>query len=319
MGTAPVIHHQSVMAQEVLSSLVQTTSAVYVDCTLGGGGHSRALLAATAPGSVVIGLDRDPECIAAARQWGEAWGERFVALHGDFRYLARLLEQIGYRQVDGLLFDLGVSSYQLDTATRGFSFRLDGPLDMRMDMTQEQTACMVIQQASLLELQTILHTLGEERWAKRIAQAIVQARQQAPLTRTTQLADIVARAIPRSAWPPHIHPATRTFLALRLATNDELPALIQALPQAVEILRPGGRMAVIAFHSLEDRHVKHCFQQEARGCLCPSQVMRCVCGHKPRLKLLRRKALLPTQDEIQRNPRSRSARLRVAEKLAVEE
>lgn len=320
MGTAPVIHHHSVMAQEVLAHLVHATPAVYVDCTLGGGGHTRALLEASMPGSVVIGMDRDPECIAAARQWGEVWGaKRFVALQGDFRHLAGLLEQAGYARVDSLLFDLGVSSHQLDTARRGFSFRLDGPLDMRMDMTQEYTACRLIQQAAQEDLRTILARLGEERWAQRIAQAIVQARQHTPITHTTQLADIVARAIPRAAWPPRIHPATRTFLALRMAVNDELAALAQALPQAVRVLRPGGRLGVIAFHSLEDRQVKQFFQQEARACLCPPQVLRCVCGHTPRLQLLRRKPLCPMPEELQTNPRSRSARLRVAEKLEVEE
>jgi 16S rRNA (cytosine1402-N4)-methyltransferase len=319
MGTAPVIHHQSVMTQEVLSALVHTTPAVYVDCTLGGGGHAQALLAASAPKSIVIGIDRDPECIAAARQWGSSWGERFVALHGDFRHLARLLSQAGYAQVDSLLLDLGVSSFQLDTAARGFSFRLHGPLDMRMDMRQEQTASRLIQQASLAELQTLLSSLGEERWAGRIAQAIVQARQHAPITHTTQLADLVARAIPRFAWPPRIHPATRTFLALRMAINEELPALAQVLPQAMQVLRCRGRIGVIAFHSLEDRQVKHFFQQEARGCLCPPQVLRCVCGHRPQLRLLHRKPLIPTPDEVQANPRSRSARLRLAEKLQGEE
>ena len=320
MGTAPVIHHHAVMAQEVLAHLVHATPAVYVDCTLGSGGHTRALLEASTPGSMVIGIDRDPECIAAARQWGETWGtKRFTAIEGDFRYLASLLEQAGYTQVDSLLLDLGVSSHQLDTARRGFSFRLDGPLDMRMDMTQKHTACTLIQQASREDLQTILATLGEERWAQRIAQAIVQARQHTPITHTTQLAEIVARAIPRAAWPSRIHPATRTFLALRMAVNDELAALAQALPQAVHILRPGGRLGVIAFHSLEDRQVKQFFQQEARRCLCPPHVLRCVCGHKPQLQLLRRKPLGPMPEELQANPRSRSARLRVAEKLAIEE
>jgi 16S rRNA (cytosine1402-N4)-methyltransferase len=319
MGTAAVIHHHAVMAQEVLTCLVHATPAVYVDCTLGGGGHARALLEASAPGSLVIGIDRDPECIAAARQWGQAWGRRFTTLQGDFRHLARLLEQVGHTQVDSLLFDLGVSSHQLDTPRRGFSFRLDGPLDMRMDMTQELTACQLIQQASQEELRTILATLGEERWAQRIAQAIVQTRQHTPFTHTTQLADIVARAIPRAAWPPRLHPATRTFLALRMAVNDELAALAQVLPQAIQVLRSGGRLGIIAFHSLEDRQVKQFFQQEARGCLCPPQMLGCVCGHKPQLRLWRRKPLSPLPEEMHTNPRSRSARLRVAEKLEVEE
>jgi 16S rRNA (cytosine1402-N4)-methyltransferase len=240
-------------------------------------------------------------------------------VHGDFRNLATLLVQLGYAQVDGLLFDLGVSSYQLDTPARGFSFRLDGPLDMRMDTTQAYTAEALVNQAPLEQLQSILYTLGEARWARRIARTIVRERQRAPITRTGQLAELVAQAIPRAAWPPHIHPATRAFLALRMAVNDELPALAMALPQAVTALRPGGRLGVIAFHSGEDQHVKTFLRQEARGCVCPPQLPQCVCGRQPRLTLVTRKPLTPGPDELQDNPRSRSARLRVAAKRNSEE
>jgi 16S rRNA (cytosine1402-N4)-methyltransferase len=267
----------------------------------------------------VIGLDRDPYCIAAARQWGASWGARFVPVQGDFRNLATLLAQLGYAQVDGILFDLGVSSYQLDTASRGFSFRLDGPLDMRMDPTQAYTAEALVNQAPAEHLQAIFRTLGEERWAKRIARAIVSERQRAPITRTGHLAALVAQAIPRAAWPSHLHPATRVFMALRMAVNDELPALLAALPQAVAALRPGGRLAVLAFHSGEDQRVKTFMRQEARGCVCPPQIPQCVCGRLPRLRLMTRKPVTPGADEIQDNPRSRSARLRVAEKLHSEE
>jgi len=319
MDVAPAIQHCAVMEREVCALLVHDRPAMYVDCTLGGGGHTRALLHASPPPSVVIGIDRDPAGIAAARQWGRPWGARFVPVHGDFRDLATLLAQLGYTQVDGLLFDLGVSSYQLDTAARGFSFRLDGPLDMRMDTTQAYTAEALVNQAPLDHLQTILHTLGDERWARRIARAIVAERQRTPITRTSHLAEVVARAIPRAAWPPHIHPATRVFLALRMAVNDELPALVAALPQAVAALRPGGRLGVIAFHSGEDQHVKTFLRQEARGCVCPPRMPQCVCGRQPRLTLVTRKPLIPKPDEIQDNPRSRSARLRVAEKLSSEE
>jgi 16S rRNA (cytosine1402-N4)-methyltransferase len=265
--------------------------------------------------SVVIGLDRDAYCIAAAQHWGAPWGARFVPVQGDFRDLATLLAQLGYAQVDGILFDLGVSSYQLDTASRGFSFRLDGPLDMRMDTTQAYTAEVLVNQAPAEHLQAIFRTLGEERWAKRIARAIVTERQRAPITRTGHLAALVARAIPRAAWPSHLHPATRVFMALRMAVNDELPALAAALPQAVAALHPGGRLAVLAFHSGEDQLVKTFMRQEARGCVCPPQFPQCVCGQPPRLRLITRKPLAPSADEIQDNPRSRSARLRVAEKL----
>lgn len=315
MGVAPAIQHRAVMEHEVCALLVHDWPATYVDCTLGSGEHARALLQASMPASVVIGIDRDPACIAAAREWGRPWGARFLPVHGNFRDLATLLAQVGFAHVDGLLFDLGVSSYQLETPARGFSFRLDGPLDMRMDPTQAYTAEVLVNEAPLEHLQTILRTLGEERWARRIARAVVAARQRTPITRTGQLAAIVAQAIPRAAWPPHMHPATRVFQALRMAVNDELPALAAALPQAVEVLRPGGRLGVIAFHSGEDRLVKTFLRQEARGCVCPPRIPQCVCGRQPRLTLVTRRPLTPSLDELQDNPRSRSARLRVAEKV----
>jgi 16S rRNA (cytosine1402-N4)-methyltransferase len=299
--------------------LLHDRPALYVDCTLGGGGHARALLHASPNPSVVIGIDRDTACIVASRVWSEPWGARFVPVQGNFRDLTMLLVQLGYAQVDGILFDLGVSSYQLDTASRGFSFRLDGPLDMRMDTTQAYTAEALVNQAPAEHLQAIFRTLGEERWAKRIARAIVTERQRTPITRTGHLAELVARAIPRAAWPSHIHPATRVFMALRMAVNDELSALVAALPQAVAALRPGGRLGVIAFHSGEDQHVKTFMRQEARGCVCPPQIPQCVCGRRPQLRLVTRKPLTPSPDELQDNPRSRSARLRVAEKLMDEE
>src|SRR5215510_1510622 len=319
MGAVPAIQHRAVMEHEVCALLVHARPAVYVDCTLGGGGHTRALLHASPPPSVVLGLDRDLACIAAARQWGCPWGARFLPVHGDFRDLATLLAQRGYAQVDGILFDLGVSSYQLDTPTRGFSFRLDGPLDMRMDLTQAHTAEALVNQAPVEHLQSIFSTLGEERWARRIARTIVRERQHTPITRTCQLAELVAQAIPRVAWPPHIHPATRVFLALRMAVNEELPALAAALPQAVAALRPGGRLGVIAFHSGEDQQVKTFLRQEARGCVCPPQLPQCICGRQPQLRVVTRKPLMPTPDTIRDNPRSRSARLRIAEKLSSEE
>ena len=319
MSVAPTIQHCPVMEHDICTRLLHDRPAIYVDCTLGGGGHTRALLHASPAPSLVIGLDRDPYCIAAARQWGASWGARFVPVQGDFRDLATLLAQLGYTQVDGILFDLGVSSYQLDTASRGFSFRLDGPLDMRMDTTQAYTAEALVNQAPAEHLQAIFRTLGEERWAKRIARAIVSERQRAPITRTGHLAALVAQTIPRAAWPSHLHPATRVFMALRMAVNDELPALAAALPQAVAALRPGGRLAVLAFHSGEDQLVKTFMRQEARGCMCPPRIPQCVCGRRPRLRLMTRKPLMPRADEIQDNPRSRSARLRVAEKLSSEE
>lgn len=317
-GVVPSVQHRAVMEREVISMLVRDAPGIYVDCTLGAGGHARALLQACPASTRVIGMDRDPACIAAARQWGLPWGQRLVTIHGDFRDLAKWLAEQGCPHVDGVLFDLGVSSYQLDTASRGFSFRLDGPLDMRMDTTQKETAAGLVNQASAEDLAHIFRTLGEERWANRIARAIVLERCQAAITRTRSLADLVARTIPRAAWPRHLHPATRVFQALRMAVNGELSALVDALPQAVAALRPGGRVGVVAFHSLEDRQVKQFLAREAKGCVCPPRVPQCVCGLQPRLRLLTRKPLVPSPEEVQANPRSRSARFRVAEKLDVE-
>jgi 16S rRNA (cytosine1402-N4)-methyltransferase len=226
-----------------------------------------------------------------------------------------LLAQHRYQHVDGILFDLGVSSYQLDTAWRGFSFRHDGPLDMRMDTTQSTTAYTLVNQASAEHLDRLLSTLSGERWAKRIAHAIVATRRHGAIATTRQLAALVERTIPRAAWPTRVHPATRTFLALRMAVNDELPALAEALPQAVKALRSGGRLCLLTFHSVEHRQVKTFLHQEVRGCVCPPRLPICHCGRQPRLRLLHRKPLLPTADEIQANPRSRSAQLRGAEKL----
>jgi 16S rRNA (cytosine1402-N4)-methyltransferase len=311
------IEHRPVMQQEVLSWLTCHAPTVIVDCTMGAGGHTRAFLQASA--ATVIGIDRDPDCITAAHQWGYPWRDRFIPVHGDFRHLATLLSRLGQPRAEAIVFDLGVSSYQLDTASRGFSFRLDGPLDMRMDTTQSYTACTLVNHASAAELRHILRHLGEERWAGRIAQAIVTARQRAPITRTRALADVVVHTIPRAAWPSGIHPATRVFQALRMAVNGELDALQAALPQAVAALRPRGRLGVVAFHSLEDRQVKQFFQQEAQGCICPPRLPQCICRRQPRLTVLTRKPLVPTSQEVERNPRSRSARLRVSEKCDGEE
>lgn len=318
MGITSIIQHCTVMEREVLTLLNRPTPAIYLDCTLGAGGHARALLQANAE-AIVLGFDRDPACIAAAQQWSAPWKNRFLALQGNFRDLTNLLHTLGYSRVDGILLDLGVSSYQLDTPERGFSFRADGPLDMRMDTTQQRTAGDILQQASVEELQRIFRDLGEERWARHIARAIVTRRQHTTFTRTHQLAMLVAEAIPRTAWPPHIHPATRVFMALRMAVNEELAALSEVLPQAVAALRPEGRLAVIAFHSIEDRYVKHFLRQEARGCVCPPKLPQCCCGRQPQLKVLTPRPLLPTDTEVEANPRSRSARLRGAAKLAVKE
>jgi 16S rRNA (cytosine1402-N4)-methyltransferase len=315
VNAMPRVKHCAVMKQEVLSHLLSPAPAVYVDCTLGGGGHSRALLEASEASSVVVGIDRDYDCIAAAHNWKQPWRRRLLTRHGNFRDLGEILQDCDHPRVDGILFDLGVSSHQLGTPSRGFSLHQDGPLDMRMDTRQKSTASALINQASSEELRTIFRTLGQERWAGRIAKAIVNVRGNSAITRTRHLADLVAHTIPRAAWPPRIHPATRVFQALRVAVNQELTALADALPQAVAALRSGGRLGVIAFHSLEDRQVKTFFRQQAQGCQCPPRLPQCCCGQRPQLKILTRKPLIPQPEEQASNSRSRSARFRVAEKL----
>jgi 16S rRNA (cytosine1402-N4)-methyltransferase len=283
-----------------------------VDCTLGGGGHARALLERIQPGGRLLALDRDP----AAGPRGEAALRGFDAtatvVHADFGDLERIAATTGFGSVQGVIFDLGVSSFQLDDAGRGFSFRNDGPLDMRMDTTGPVTAERYVNGMSQAQLAGLIRRLGEERWAARIAEFIVKRR---PLRTTAQLAAAVEAAIPRGAWPAGIHPATRTFQAIRMAVNDELGSLERGLKAAIKILSPGGRMAAISFHSLEDRIVKSIFIAESKDCVCPPQQPVCTCAHRASLRVLTRKPVEPSEQEVHRNPRVRSARMRVAEKL----
>jgi 16S rRNA (cytosine1402-N4)-methyltransferase len=257
----------------------------------------------------LLGLDADPEAITFTRQALASFGDRAILGVGNFRHLKHLANSLGFDQVDGILMDLGLSSRQLADADRGFSFSQEGPLDMRMDRRKETTAADLVNQIPEAELAGILWRYGEERHARRIARAIVASR---PIQSTDQLAKLVARTV---GHRERIHPATRTFQALRIATNDELEALSEALPQALGLLRPGGRMAVIAFHSLEDRLVKRFFQREARDCICPPERPFCTCKHQASLKVISRKPIRPEAREVAENPRSRSARLRIAERL----
>ncbi len=308
-------HHLSVLAREVIEQLAPRPGGTYLDGTLGGGGHSELILEKIGPDGLLIGIDRDQSALAAASERLRRFGSGFKPLQGSFGDLADLLKKEGISAIDGLLLDLGVSSHQLDTDERGFSFRLDGPLDMRMDRTCGDSAADLLRECSARELEQIIKEFGEERWAKKIALRIVQVRQETPITTTLQLADLVAGTIPRRFHEDRIHPATRTFQGLRIAVNQELEQVQQGVSAGIAALKPGGRIAVISFHSLEDRIVKHLFREAATGCTCPPRMPYCVCNNKPQLRILTGRPIIAGAEETDRNPRARSAKLRVAEKL----
>jgi 16S rRNA (cytosine1402-N4)-methyltransferase len=302
--------HTPVLYQEVLSAIQPSAGSQYIDGTLGGAGHARGILLTSGPTGMLLGLDQDIEAIEKARKTLAGFGDRAVLRQGSFRQLRIQLATIHWGRVRGVLLDLGLSSMQLDDPSRGFSFRTDGPLDMRFNRTQDLTAEMIVNEWSEMDLIQLLREYGEERYARRIAQAIIAGR---PLEDTTQLAGLIVEAVPYSK--SRIHPATRTFQALRIEVNDELNALKEGLVEAVEVLEPGGRVAIISFHSLEDRIVKQFFKRESSDCICPPEQPVCVCDHVAVLKLITRKPIKPTDDEIQSNPRARSARLRIAERI----
>ena len=299
--------HRPVLPDRVAELLADIPRLV-LDGTLGLGGHSERLLAA---GARVIGIDRDPEALACARERLAPFGDAFTSVQGNYRHARAILDELGIERVDGVLLDLGVSSLQLDTAERGFSFRLAGPLDMRMG-PDARSVREVLDDVDEAELRRILYEWGEERWAPRIARAILAEKDR--LQTTTDLARVVERAIPRRAWPRDIHPATRTFQALRIAANDELGALEELLRSIPDLLARGGRAVIISFHSLEDRMVKRAFAELAHPCRCPPGLPVCNCG-ATEWRLLTRKAIRPDEEEIARNPRARSAKLRAVERL----
>lgn len=307
------------MPEEVLRLLAVRPGGRYLDGTLGGGGHSSMIAEHCLPeGGMLIGVDRDPEALRAAAALlsgpaGLPEGVRLV--HGNFADIESHLAGIGVDLLDGFLLDLGVSSYQLDTPERGFSFQQDAPLDMRMDPTGGETAADLLNGLSEDALERIIRDYGEERWARRIAAFIVRERAERPIERTLQLVDLIKGAVPRAKWEERIHPATRTFQALRIAVNGELESVERGLRAALDHLRPGGRGVVISFHSLEDRLVKHIFREYAAGCTCPRSLPVCVCGKRPTVRILTGRPLTAQEGEVGINVRSRSAKLRAVEKL----
>lgn len=307
--------HKSVLLQECIDALNIRPDGIYLDGTLGGAGHSSQIACRLTEGGRLIGVDRDRMALAAAKERLAPYADRVTLVHSNFAEIDAILDSLGIPAVDGMLFDLGVSSPQLDDASRGFSYMADAPLDMRMDKDDVLTAGEVVNTWPQGELRRILYDYGEERYAPQIAAAICRAREKAPVETTLELVDIIRSAMPAQALREKQHPAKRSFQAIRIAVNDELGAVSRMMQAAVGRLNPGGRLAVITFHSLEDRIVKSEMQQAARGCTCPPEFPVCVCGKKPLVKLVTRKPIVSGPAELEENPRARSAKLRVAEKL----
>jgi 16S rRNA (cytosine1402-N4)-methyltransferase len=307
--------HRPVLLHPLIENLQPRPGQTYVDGTLGAGGYVAAFLERVLPGGRILGIDRDPAAVAMARRRFAAHGGAFIAAHGDFADMEAIAAAHGVDTVDGVVLDLGISSVQLDDPARGFSFRLDGPLDMRMDGGGGITAADIVNQWPEADLTALIRTYGEERFARGIAGAIARNRAVQPYTTTGQLRETVERTIPRRFWPKRIHPATRTFQALRIEVNHELESLNTGLQAAIRIIRPGGRLGVVSFHSLEDTIVKNALHVAAQNCVCPPQQTHCTCAHRASLLLLSRKAIKPDAAELATNARARSARLRIAEKL----
>jgi 16S rRNA (cytosine1402-N4)-methyltransferase len=306
-----------VLLAETVSALQPRPGGRYLDGTFGGGGHTRALLEASTPDGIVLALDADPAAIdrAHALQQNPGIAQRLIPVRANFADLAAVARDTGVMPLDGILLDLGLSSFQLDQPQRGFAFRHEGPLDMRFDPDRGVPASDLVNTLPERELADLIWRHGEEPGSRRIARAVVRERERAPIETTTRLAEVVAAAL-GGRRGRDIHPATRTFQALRIATNQELTALEAALACALDVLAPGGRLAVIAFHSLEDRIVKRFIERESAGCVCPPRIPVCVCGHRPRLQKITRRAVRPDAAEMDANPRARSAVLRVAERLS---
>jgi 16S rRNA (cytosine1402-N4)-methyltransferase len=309
--------HQPVLAEEVMKMLAPRPGSLHVDCTVGGGGHTERILEAASPDGRVLGLDADPAAIARVGERLARFGDRLVLRQANFRSLGEVAPDAGFGAVDGILLDLGLSSFQLADTGRGFGFRAGGPLDMRFDPTRGEPASALVARLDEAALVDLFRRYGEEPHARRIARAIVDGRRAEPIATAEQLAALVERAVPRRPGPRgRIHPATRVFQALRIAVNGELDALEEVLAASLALLRPGGRLVVLSYHSLEDRIVKRFVAAERRGCTCPPVVPVCVCGRASRLRTVGPQPAVPNEAEVAANPRSRSARLRTAERLA---
>ena len=307
-------HHVSVLLDECLEGLNIKPDGIYVDGTLGGAGHSSQIVKRLTTGRL-IGIDRDPVALRAAGERLAPFADRVTLVHSNFCQIAQVLKDLDISGVDGILLDLGVSSPQLDDGSRGFSYMVDAPLDMRMNGEDVMSAYDVVNTWSQEELKRILYDYGEERYAPQIAGAICRRREQKPIETTLELVDVIRSALPAAALREKQHPAKRSFQAIRIAVNDELGSVEKVMKDAVPCLNPGGRLAVITFHSLEDRIVKNAMANAAKGCTCPPNFPVCVCGKKPQVKVLTRKPIVSGEEELERNPRARSAKLRVCEKI----
>ena len=302
--------HVTVLKKEMIDSVVLNPEGIYVDMTLGGGGHSAEVLKR---GATLIGIDQDEDALKAARERLSAIGDKFTLVKSNFRDIKNVLSKLKIEKVDGIIADLGVSSYQLDEGSRGFSYMNDGELDMRMDRSAPLTAADVVNTYSEEELDRIISSYGEERWAKRIASFITEARRKGEIKTTFELVSIIKAAVPKGARQDGPHPAKRTFQAIRIEVNRELEILEETIKDSVSVLKKGGRLGIITFHSLEDRIVKDTYLKLQKGCTCPPQFPICVCGGKPSIKIITRKPIIPTEEELTINPRARSAKLRIAE------
>ena len=307
-------HHVSVLLDECMEGLNIKPDGIYVDGTLGGAGHSSQIAKRLTTGRL-IGIDRDPVALKAAGKRLEPYADRVTLVHSNFCEIAQVLKDLNIEAVDGILLDLGVSSPQLDDGARGFSYMADAPLDMRMNSEDALNADIVVNTWSYEELKRILYTYGEERYAPQIASAICRRREQNPIRTTLELVDVIRSAMPPAALREKQHPAKRSFQAIRIAVNDELGSVEKVMKDAIPCLAPGGRLAVITFHSLEDRIVKTSMAEASKGCTCPPEFPVCVCGKKPKVKLISRKPIVSGKEELDANPRARSAKLRICEKL----